>query len=310
MSFTTNVKNEISKQLSNKSANQAELAAILRNFYHQELNKLEILTENSTICKHIYTLFKELYNLNIKINYQTTKFSKNRLYNLIIPNNEELILKDLSVIDNDKNYLKTPSSYLLGCEDEKRAYLKGVFLITGSLNDPKTSMYHLEFFIDYIEEAEFLVNLLNEFFLNSKLIEREKGYMVYLKEAEKIGDFLRIINASRAVMYFEDIRIYRDHKNMTNRLNNCEQANIEKSMLTSSKQVEDINIIINTLGKENIDKKLVEIMDYRLKYQEASLQELSEIITYETGKSITKSGLNHRFRKIKEIATKIKNKQI
>ena len=130
--------------------------------------------------------------------------------------------------------------------------------------------------------------------------------MVYLKEAEKIGDFLRIINANQAVLYYEDIRIYRDHKNMTNRLNNCEQANIDKIIETANKQLNDIEYLKNNLGLELLDDKSRELIEYREKYPEASLQELSEIITYETGKNITKSGLNHRFRKIKELVNKMK----
>ena len=149
--------------------------------------------------------------------------------------------------------------------------------------------------------------MLNEFNLNSKFIRRDNRYMIYMKEAEKIGDFLRIINASQAVMYYEDIRIYRDHKNMTNRLNNCEQANIEKSILTSSKQIEDINLIIDKLGIDALDNKLEEAITYRLKYPESSLQELSEIMSLETNKMITKSGLNHRFRKLREIANNLRN---
>ena len=306
MSFTTRVKNEISNNYSNKNANLAELSAIVRNSYQKDNKELEIVSENSTVCKHIYTLFKEMYNINIKTEYKVTKFSKNRLYIMTITDKLDTILKDLSLLSDDNEYNLVPSSYIIDSEDEKRAYLKGTFLMTGSINDPKTSMYHLEFFIDYLEEANFLSDLLNEFYLNSKVIEREKGYMVYLKEAEKIGDFLRIINASLAVMYYEDIRIYRDHKNMTNRLNNCEQANFEKSMLTSNKQIEDINLIVQELGMDSLDEKTCELITYKLKYPETSIQELSEIMTIETGKKITKSGLNHRFRKLKEIAMRIK----
>ena len=134
--------------------------------------------------------------------------------------------------------------------------------------------------------------------------------MVYIKEAEKIGDFLRIINANQAVLYYEDIRIYRDHKNMTNRLNNCEQANIDKIIDTATKQLEDIDYIKNNLGIDLLDEKTQEAIKYREKYPEASLQELSEIITYETGKNITKSGLNHRFRKIKDLASRMREEQI
>jgi len=306
MSFTTRVKNEISNNYSNKNANLAELSAIVRNSYQKDTKELEIVSENSTVCKHIYTLFKEMYNINIKTEYKVTKFSKNRLYIMTITDKLDTILKDLSLLSDNNEYNLVPSSYIIDSEDEKRAYLKGTFLMTGSINDPKTSMYHLEFFIDYLDEANFLSDLLNEFYLNSKVIEREKGYMVYLKEAEKIGDFLRIINASLAVMYYEDIRIYRDHKNMTNRLNNCEQANFEKSMITSNKQIEDINLIVQELGMDSLDEKTCELITYKLKYPETSLQELSEIMTIETGKKITKSGLNHRFRKIKEIAIRIK----
>ncbi len=306
MSFTTRIKNELSNIYDNINTNKSELSGILRNSYNKELNKLEIITENSTVCKHIYTLFKEIYNINVKTEYVSSKFSKNRLYSIIINDKLDLILKDLEIVDDKNKYKIIPNEYFLDSEDEKRAYLKGVFLMCGSINDPKTSMYHLEFSIDEKAEADNISNLLNEFYLNSKVISRDKGYMVYLKEAEKIGDFLRIIGASVAVMYYEDIRIYRDHKNMTNRLNNCEQANFEKSMQSANKQVEDINLIIEKIGMDALDDKLEIVANYRIKYPDVSLQELSEIISYETGKIITKSGLNHRFRKIKEIANRLK----
>ena len=303
MSFTVKIKNEISAIYENTSADHSELSSILRNSYNTVENKLEILTENSTVCKHIYNLFKELYNINVKTDFKNTKFSKNRLYSIEIPDKLDLILRDLEVLDENGFYKLTP--VLVETEDEKRAYLKGLFLISGSINDPKTSMYHLEFSIDKLEEAEYVLQLLNEFFLNGRITKRDKGYMVYLKEAEKIGDFLRIINASNAVLYYEDIRIYRDHKNMTNRLNNCEQANFEKSLKSASKQIDDINLIKDKMGIELLPDKLSEVIEYRLKYPESSLQELSEIMTLETGKLITKSGLNHRFRKIREIASRL-----
>ena len=164
----------------------------------------------------------------------------------------------------------------------------------------------MELLIEELEEAKFISNLLNSFDLNSKILSRDKGYMVYIKESEKIGDFLRIINANQAVLYYEDIRIYRDHKNMTNRLNNCEQANIDKVVETATKQIEDIEYLKENLGIELLDEKTKEAIEYRLKYPESSLLELSEIISYETGKPITKSGLNHRFRKVRELANKMK----
>jgi len=132
--------------------------------------------------------------------------------------------------------------------------------------------------------------------------------MIYIKEAEKISDFLRIIKAFNGVMYFEDIRIYRDHKNMTNRFNNCEQANMDRVFLTSSMQIKDINYLKEMNALDLLDEKLKVVIDYRLKYKESSLQELSEIISMETNYKITKSGLNHRFRKIKEIVNDLKNR--
>ena len=306
MSFTTKIKNELCNvnEITNPITGKAELSGILRNSYDISLNKLEIITENSTVCKYIYSLFKKLYNINIKTNYRNTKFSKNRIYNIEINEKKDLIVKDLEVLTDEYIYKKEPK--LLETEDEKRAYIKGVFLISGSINDPKTSMYHLEFSIDNIDEANFMSNLLNEFFLNSRVTQRDKGYMVYLKEAEKIGDFLRIIGANNAVLYYEDIRIYRDHKNMTNRLNNCEQANFEKSLISANNQIENINLIKEKIGLELLPEKLKELAIYRLKYPDVSLQELSEIMTLETGNLVSKSGLNHRFRKLKEISSKLK----
>ena len=128
--------------------------------------------------------------------------------------------------------------------------------------------------------------------------------MIYLKEAEKISDFLRILNANRAVLYFEDIRIYRDQKNHTNRLNNCEQANMDKVFETANEQLKQIQIIEDNDGVSLLDDRTAIALNYRKKYPEASLKELAEIISIETGKKLTKSGINHRMRKIKELANR------
>jgi hypothetical protein len=234
-------------------------------------------------------------------------FSKNNLYLIEITEKVDFILKDLSITDDNGEILKEPSEYILGSEEEIRAYLRGAFLSKGSINDPKTARYHLEFLVEEKEEATVINDLLNYFELNSKIITRDKGYMVYVKEAEKIGDFLRIINANQAVLYYEDIRIYRDHKNMTNRLNNCEQANMDKIIATATKQIEQIDYLKENAAIDLLDDKTKEVIEYRLKYPEASLTELAEIISYETRKPITKSGLNHRFRKINELVERMKN---
>lgn len=307
MSFTTTVKNEITKLDFPKSESMAMLAAIIRTNSDYSLNNLTLTTENVSIARKIYQLFKELYEVSVDITTrQNVNFSKHSLYIISLNEKINFILKDLSIIDEGNNYLEKPEDYLIGSEEEIRAYLRGSFLMTGSINDPKTSRYHLELSISRPNDAVLIQKLLNGFDLNAKLLTRDKGYMIYIKEAEKISDFLRIISANSAVLYFEDIRIYRDHKNMTNRLNNCEQANIDKTIATANEQIAQITLLVETLGEDILDEKTKEAVNYRLKYPEASLQELSEIISIETGKPITKSGLNHRFRKIKELVKNLK----
>ena len=172
----------------------------------------------------------------------------------------------------------------------------------GSVNDPKKSRYHLEFTVNEHKYAKFINKLLNDYFLNSKILKRDNKYMIYIKEAAKVSEFLIIIGANRAILYFEDIRIYRDHKNMINRLNNCEQANVDKTILSSMEQINDINLLKKKGKLDLIDEKLKVVVAYRLKYPESSLNELSKIISLETGVKISKSGIYHRLSKIKEMA--------
>ena len=309
ISFTSNVKNEVASYEGERNENIAMLSAIIRNNAKYDNEYITVTTENSKVAKRVYLLLSDIYNLIVNINDMDNTFNRNRLYVIRAKGDINFVLKDLLVIDDNNVFVPHIENYLIDSEEERRAYLKGVFLSCGSVNDPKTSRYHLEFFVDREEEASFISNLLNEYYLNSKVILKDKKYMVYIKEAEKIGDFLRLIGASSAVMYYEDIRIYRDHKNMTNRLNNMEQANIEKIINTCNEQIKDINLIYEKLGEEFLDDKTKEACVYRLKYPESSLQELSEIMTLEIGKNITKSGLNHRFRKIKEISKKIRESE-
>ena len=307
MTFSTEIKNELAKLEYTKLEAISELSAIVRN--SSDINPyIKVITENNAIARRIYKMFKDLYDITPTITVrQRYSFNKGINYILEIKKKNKEILNDLSIIDSDNN-LCIPKTYLINDEELLRAYLRGLFIVSGSINDPKTSRYHLEFIINDKEYANYVSSLLNSYKLNSKVIKREKKYMVYIKEAEKISDYLRIIKAYNAVMYFEDIRIYRDHINMTNRLNNCEQANMDKIFLTSSRQIKDIEKLEKYDIIDLLDDKLKEVIKYRLKYREVSLQELSAIMTTETGVKITKSGLNHRFRKIREIITNIENK--
>ena len=308
MSFSTRIKEEITRIDSSKIEKIATLSAIVRNNAIIS-NEITIHIENNSVARYVFKLFKEIYGVSSIITVRNKPFNKGLSYILEIKTKVEEILSDLSIIDNRGNNLSVPKDYLISDEDALRSYLKGVFIATGSVNDPKTSRYHLELVIDDGEYANFINEVLNNYDLNSRIIKREKNYTVYIKEAEKISDFLRIIKAYDAVLYFEDIRIYRDHKNMTNRLNNCEQANMDKIFLTALNQIKDIEILQKLDIIEMLDDKLQEVIEYRLKYKEASLLELSDIITRETGNKITKSGLNHRFRKIREIVNNIENKK-
>ncbi len=308
MTFSTEVKNEVTKLESTKLELISELSAIVRNSSEIEPH-IKITIENNSVARRIFKLFKDIYEVTPIITVrQRYGFNKGINYILEIKHKNNEILNDLSIIDKDNNYLNIPRTYIVNDEELIRAYLRGLFISTGSINDPKTSRYHLEFIVNDKDYANYISKLLNDFNLNSKVIKREKNYMVYIKEAEKISDYLRIIKAYNAVMYFEDIRIYRDHKNMTNRLNNCEQANMDKIFLTSSRQIKDIEKLKEYDIIDLLDDKIKEVIEYRLKYPEVSLQELSDIITSSTGNKITKSGLNHRFRKIREIVTNIENK--
>ena len=299
MTFSTIVKNEVSRLDSNKLEYISELSSIVRNSAVISNSEIKIIVENNAIARRIYSIFKDIYEISPIITVrERIHFSRGFIIRIVDKVN--MILDDLSVNED------IPKDYIVNDEEQLRAYLRGIFISCGSVNDPKTSRYHLEFIINSKNYAYYVNDLLNSFNLNSKVIKREKNYMVYVKEAEKISDFLRIIKAYNAVMYYEDIRIYRDHKNMTNRLNNCEQANVDKIFMSANSQLKDIEKIKSYDLMDLLDDKLKEAIEYRVKYPESSLQELSDIISNETGNKITKSGLNHRFRKIKEFANNIK----
>ena len=304
MSFTAIVKEEVTKLEGNILEYLAELSCIIRNNATIK-EEIVITVENNAVARRIFKLIKNIYDVTPIITIRKRyNFNNNLSYILKITQKQKLILKDLSIEINNV-YQNIPKNYLIKDEECLRAYLRGLFISTGSINDPKTSRYHLEFIIDNDKYALFLQEKMNKFNLNAKIIRREKNYMLYVKEAEKISDFLRIISAYQAVMYFEDIRIYRDHKNMTNRLNNCEQANMDKIFITAAKQLKDIEKLEEYDLLDVLDPKLREVVDYRKQYPESSLQELSAIMSQELAYPITKSGLNHRFRKIKEMIKKI-----
>ena len=305
MTFTIQIKEEISKIKSTKSEIIAELSAYIKNNGHIKDNIITLSTENHFLIERIKEEIKDLYDEEPKEEIiGNQNFSKKILYQITISEKVDTILKDLGIIDENGEKLDVVPKYIVGANEEIRSYLRGIFFATGSISDPKKSRYHLELLSYTPEEAVFVQKLLNIFELNAKILAREKGYMIYIKEAEKISDFIKLLGANNAVLYYENVRIYRDQKNKTNRLNNCEQANMDKVFETANEQLRQIEVIEENDGVMLLDDKTKETLEYRKKYPEASLKELAEIISLETGKTITKSGLNHRMRKIKELSTR------
>lgn len=308
-SFSMKVKSEIIKLDSSKSEKISLLSSYIRNNAIITEDSILINTENIEISKYIFNLINELYSvLPIITVRKSFNFKKGMSYLLKINHKKNLILKDLSLINEEEYFINIPRRYIYEDDEDKKSYLRGLFLATGSINDPKTARYHLEFLIDDYDYSLFVCDLLDYYGLNSKLIERNNGFMVYIKEAEKISDFLKILKAFNSVLYYEDIKAYREHKNLINRLNNCEQANVEKTINSALSQVNDIELIEETIGLDALDEKLKIVAIYRKKYKEVSLSELSKIISIENEINLTKSGLNHRMRKIREIALSLSNK--
>lgn len=265
---------------------------------------IEFSTTNPTVQRRFLLLTKSLYQAD------TVLLTKER--NTAI-NKKSIILRltsKISDIISEHGFFEDRienANLLTRSEDAKKAFLRAAFLIGGSINHPKTAEYHLEIFTNNSNEIIFLQSLMNHFDLNARIIKRRNGYIVYLKNAEAISDFLQIVKAQNAVFEYEDNRIRRDFNNSINRIMNIEIANEKKSYQASLKQFEDIKLIESLRMHSEVDAKMQEVIDLRKKYPDSSLSEL--VINYydEYGETISRSGLNHRFNKISKLADKIRN---
>ncbi|SOC40149.1 DNA-binding protein WhiA [Ureibacillus acetophenoni] len=304
MSFASETKKELTQVEANDSCLKAELSALIRmngvvSFTNKQLS-LDVQTENAAIARRIYTIIKKLFSLNVELLVRKKmRLKKNNVYICRIRDGAKDLLSDLEIISNEFQFNHSISNSLLEETDERRAYLRGAFLAGGSVNNPETSSYHLEIYSLYKEHGEALTELLNTFQLNAKTIERKKGFITYLKEAEKISDFLGLVGAFQAMLKFEDVRIVRDMRNSVNRIVNCETANLNKTIGAAIRQVDNIKFIENAIGLDQLPEKLREIARLRVEYQDVTLKELGEMVS--TG-PVSKSGVNHRLRKIDEIA--------
>jgi len=305
MTFTTRLKEEITQNEITPLESLVELSAYVRYSSQIKKDKIILTFENASVARRIYKDFKHNFGVNIKITVRNQKrFRVKQIYILEISDKINNILETLNINKEGKRTL--PEDYFLNSREEIIGFLRGAFLACGSINDPSTSGYHLEFTSSLKKEGLFLIELLKEFNIQAKVIKRSNNYMTYVKSAEMISDIIRLLGATNSFFYFEDIRIYRDHKNMVNRLNNCEIANQEKVLKTGLKQLEDINYL-----KENdllglLDENVREAVKYREAYPETSLTELANIISQETGRQIGKSGVNHYFIKVKKLVERHK----
>src|SRR5690625_1128131 len=281
MSFASEVKRELANIEVENCCMASELSALISMIgvisKTREKYTLDIQTENAAIARRIYTLIKSVYSYPVELLVRKKmKLKKNNVYIVRLIKNLETFLSELDILDNSHNIKFTISNKYLHKTCCKQSYLRGAFLAGGSINNPETSSYHLEIFNVSKEHNTSLCNLLNTFNLPARELQRRNGYINYIKEAEKITEFLIIIGAHTALFKFEDVRIVRDMLNSVNRLVNCETANLNKTISAAFRQVENINLIDETIGLEALPKRLQEIAQLRLKHQEATLKELGE----------------------------------
>lgn len=308
MSFTAKIKEEIvNEDLTNSEIKNIVTAFI--KYGNKSKNNITLVLENPLIARKVYNYIKLIFNTSAGITIRVQKrFKTKRIYILSINNNINSICKECN-IEISNGILKN-GVYDLKTLVEKKSYLKGAFLSCGSVNDPNSGTYHFEMVLGNKKDSDFIMNILKEFNINAKVLKRTNKYMVYVKVSEEISDILKLFNANNALFYFEDIRTKKDHVNMINRLNNCEQANQDKTIQTGLKQIEDIKYLKDNDLITLLDEKTQLIISYREKYPELSYQELSEVVTLESGYKISKSGINHHFIKIRELVNRHKKKSM
>ena len=309
LSFSREVKEEIVFNDFDYQCEKAILCAMIKIIGTLSLSQsglsLVLRTENAKIASKLHKFLKDLYQPHIEfLVSRKMKLKKNNVYILRVSKARE-ILDDLHLMEGI-GIQNIPDQRLLETDDQRRAYLAGVFLSSGSVNNPDTSNYHLEMSVKEEDYAYFIEGLMNQYELNAKVIKRRNKFVIYLKSAEKIGDFLRAIGASQSVMNFEMTRIDRSMANTVNRWNNCDIANEVKAMSASTAQIEDIAYVIDKAGIEILDAKTRQVALLRLDNPELTLNELADVYLQTTGQTISKSGLHHRFQKIKEEAQKLR----
>ncbi len=314
MSFSSTTKNELSRiELGETCCALAELAALVRmNGTIQILGmkriNLKFTTENAAIARRIFSILKMIYDTDVEVMVRRNRqLKKNNNYHIVV-NDKKIsnrILEDVGFINKDGTNLFNPRYKMPKKNISKRccrrSYVRGAFLGGGSISNPEKT-YHLEFVTNNEEHAKDLSEIINSFDLNSKIVLRKDNFVVYIKEGEQIVDLLNIIGAHQALLKLEDIRVLKDVRNNINRIVNCETANLGKTIDASMRQIEQIEIIKSHLGLNKLPSNLREIAEVRLDNPDASLKEIGEMLNPPIGKS----GVNHRFRKLEQLAEEIR----
>lgn len=308
MTFSFKVKNEICESipLSYKKA-LSEIIGIIKfksEFNFEDINNINfrILLDSSKIIDYVEKIFLKYFNdkYSLKLVKEVYLF-KNSIYILkVFGGNIVEFLLDAGIIKFEK--FKVVLNDNIRCSNiNVKSFIKGIFIGCGSLSNP-LKRYHLEFVIHSVDFAKFFNNFLNDSDLNSNILKRKGYYVVYIKEADKICEFLSIVGSNNGVLEFQDIRVNKEYSNNKNRLSNCIEANEDKLIIASVKQVRAIMYIDEKMGLKKLPKKLREIAELRLNNKEISIKDLGMLLNPPLGKS----GVLHRFKKIEKIANELK----
>ena len=316
MSFSLKVKNEICRYTNmDREEAAAELSAIMKVSGTLLLGGIgkfgfKIITENAPTARFLFKLLKNKFHIHTNILVKkSNSLKKNNVYEIIMKEGENVrtLLKELGILKEEKDVFSLDYSIpknMIKTDLLKRAYIRGAFLGGGSISNPEKT-YHLEFVTHNDVYAGDLSRLINEYGLNSKIIQRKNSFIVYIKEGEQIADLLSIIGAYSALLRLENIRIMKEMRNNVNRLVNCETANLSKTVNASVRQTESIKLIQREIGLNRLPKNLREIAELRLSYPGESLKELGEMLEPKVGKS----GVNHRLRRIEKIAQELRKER-
>lgn len=307
MAFSTDLKNELSRrEIVEKKSAISELSAFIRTngtiVFSNFSFTIRFETTNNSIIRRIFKLFKFLYSYDGKIIVsKISNLRKNNVYKIVIEDEEisKKFLEDTYFSDLDSLFLKDELyDDFTKSKDFIKNFLCGVFLGAGSIANPDKS-YHLEFTLNSDELSKLVIRYLKVFGIKAKSLEKKGQHIVYVKDSAMISDFLSLMGMVNSLFKFEETKMIKEIKNNTNRLTNCETANLDKTLNTSFTQIDAINTVYKKYGKENLDKNLLDLCELRLKNPTFSLKELAEVL------NISKSGVNHRFKKIIDMANKI-----